>query len=123
MPETFLTLEKRVRKNAPPEKCKIVSAVADPIWLAQWSTLFWADDVNTEVRKAAMWTHEIAESDEPGRLPTKRGLRAFLGRWIRKDCRLKPQVRMVQQEPEPKSEVPRETVSTYLQQMKERVGR
>ena len=121
--EPFKCLAKRVRKDSPPEKCEVVDAHASPDWVKQWSDVYWADDVKTEIHKARLWTLDNAESC-PSKLPTARYLRSFLGNWIRRDCRIKPQMRVrVEMDDEPKPEVKKEIRVDYLKQMKERLAR
>ena len=90
----------------------------DPTWIKMWCDVYFKDDVLCELEKARLWSWANDEKRK-----TRRGLKKFLNRWIMKSCRLRPQMRMVRAEDTPKVEVPREAVSTYLQQMKERVGR
>jgi len=116
---TFKCLAKRVRKNSPPEKCEIVDGHISPDSVKRWCEIYWRDDVIIAMDKARVWTHDIAESDVPGKLPTKAGLTAFMGNWIRRDCRLKPQARMIAQEPEEKPVVKSEIRQSAIEQMKE----
>ncbi len=89
-------------------------AKVEDSWVHEWASLYWMDDITVAIEKARLWC-----LDNPQKRKTKRGLRAFLGNWIRRDCRLKPQVRMVKQEIEPKPEHNREIVSNHLNRMKE----
>lgn len=54
-------------------------------WIDEWSTIYYA--VQTALLDARLWC-----MDNEGKRKTKRGLRAFLGRWIRKSCAKRPQI-------------------------------
>ena len=86
----------------------------DPLWVKEWNDLYLG--VDAEILKAISWLR-----DNPHRL--KKQPRRFLGNWIRKSCPLRPVVRQAQIVHDPKPEVNKETVSGYLQMMKERVTR
>jgi len=86
----------------------------DPLWVKEWCDVYWKDDVLIALEKARVWC-----LDNPQKCKTKRGLRAFLGNWIRRDCRLKPQMRMVKQEVEEKPVVKSEIRQSAIEQMKE----
>ncbi len=86
----------------------------DPLWTKEWCEVYLKDDVLAEIEKARLWT-----LDNPGKRKTRRGLRSFLGGWIRRSCRLKPQIRMVSQEAEDKPKVSPEVRNGAIQRMKE----
>lgn len=52
-------------------------------WIAIWNTAYY--DVPRTLQDIRIWCH-----DNPAKRKTKRGLRAFLGRWIRKTCIKRP---------------------------------
>jgi len=89
-------------------------AKVEDAWIHEWASLYWQDDITVAIEKARLWC-----LDNPQKRKTRRGLRAFLGNWIRRDCRLKPQVRMVTQQEEPRPVVPRETMLSALAAMRE----
>ena len=90
-----------------------------PDWIKEWIEVYWKDDVLLAIEKARLWC-----LDNPDRCKTQRGLRRFLGNWIRRDCRIKPQMRVrVEMDDEPKPDVKKEIRVDYLKQMKERLAR
>ena len=87
-------------------------------WIDLWNTSYY--DVPRAIHEAIIWSH-----DNPQRQKTKRGVRAFLGRWIRKACVRRPVPqdggRVVQ---EPGSEVRQlslESRRTHLAKLRELV--
>lgn len=77
-------------------QCRDGKRETDPTWHAQWNSLFYG--ANEQILKAQSWCEDHAEM--PKRLPTKKGLRRFLGNWIRRSCLMKPSEAM-RQAPEP----------------------
>lgn len=68
-------------------QCRDGKRETDPTWHAQWNSLFYG--ANEQILKAQSWCQDHAEM--PKRLPTRKGLRRFLGNWIRRTCTVKPQ--------------------------------
>lgn len=93
-------------------------ADVDPLWIKAWCDVYWKDDVEIALHKARLWC-----LDNPSKRKTRRGLRAFLGNWIRRDCRLKPQMRMVSVPDEPKVEVKPEVRYDAIRKMKEALNK
>ena len=83
-----------------------------PTWIAGWCELYFKDDVYVALQKCRIWN-----LDHPENRKTKKGLRKHIGHFM-KDCRLKPQVRMVKQEIEPRPDVSRESVNNHLKNMR-----
>ena len=83
----------------------------DPTWVSEWCEVYWKDDVYVEIEKCRLWA-----LDNPQKRKTKRGLRAFLGNWIRRSCRLRPKARMIR--PGPVEERPKVDHSGFVSQMK-----
>lgn len=54
-------------------------------WITIWNQAYY--DVPRTLEDIRIWCY-----DNPQKRKTKRGLRAFLGRWIRKSCTRRPQV-------------------------------
>lgn len=52
-------------------------------WISKWNEIFY--DVDKHLYKAKSWCY-----DRPERQKTRRGMRSFLGRWIRRDAVIKP---------------------------------
>lgn len=82
-------------------------------WIAEWGELYFKDDIQVQLLKCRIWNLE-----RPQNRKTKTGLKRHIGHFM-KDCRIKPQVRMIaQQDDEPKPEVSKETRVSAIQQMK-----
>lgn len=86
----------------------------DPLWVKEWSDVYY--DVPETLFKIRTWC-----LDNPEKRKTKRGLRRFIGKWIRRDCRIRPQIKQAQIVHEERPDVPIETRVSFLQQMKERL--
>jgi len=56
-------------------------------WIDEWNQVYY--DVPRTLADIRMWC-----LDNPERRKTKRGLRAFMGRWIRKSCVVRPLAQM-----------------------------
>lgn len=54
-------------------------------WIQEWNELYY--DVPRTLADIRIWC-----LDNPGKRKTRRGFRAFLGRWIRKSCTKRPLV-------------------------------
>ena len=83
----------------------------DPTWVKEWNEVYY--EVDAAILKARLWC-----LDNPQKRKTKRGMRAFLGAWIRRDCKLRPTIRQAQIVHEEKPVVPIESRRDWLQQMK-----
>ena len=95
--------------------CKDGEAEIDPLWVKEWCEVYYADDVEMAIHKARLWC-----LDNDGRRKTVRGLRRFLGAWIRRDCRLRPKeskVTNIERDPQPRVE--RAFLDDQLRRMKE----
>ena len=87
-----------------------------PTWIAGWCELYFKDDVYVALHKCRIWN-----LDHPDNRKTKRGLRKHIGHFM-KDCRLKPQVRMVTQKEEPRPDVSRETRDKAIAEMRRKIN-
>lgn len=52
-------------------------------WIDEWNKVYY--DVPRTLAQIRIWC-----LDNPSKRKTKRGIRAFLGRWIRTSCQLRP---------------------------------
>ena len=96
--------------------CKEGEAPVDPLWVKEWKDLYL--DVDQEILKARSWA-----ADNPERRKTRKGLRRFLGNWIRKACKLKPVIRSVEIVREERPHEPLEARKAHLERLRGIVGR
>lgn len=87
----------------------------DPTWINEWNDVY--HNVDQEILKAKVWC-----LDNPQNRKTKRGLRKFLGAWIRRSCPLRENVRRVQIVQEEKPEVSKAFIGDMVSQMRNRIG-
>lgn len=86
-------------------------------WIDEWNKVYY--DVPRTLADIRMWC-----LDNPEKRKTKRGLRAFLGRWIRKSCVVRPlaqvEVRQtrIEERPSCESVVPLEARVAHLAKIK-----
>lgn len=97
-------------------QCKDGEHPVDPTWIKEWNDVY--HNVDQEILKARVWC-----LDNPQNRKTKRGLRKFLGAWIRRSCPLRENVRRVQIVQEEKPEVALQTRVSFIEQMKAAVNR
>lgn len=91
----------------------------DPTWVKEWNDLYL--NVDQEVLKAKSWASD--NIDYKQKLPTRRGLRRFLGNWIRRSCPLKPVIRSTQIVREPITAEPLEVRREHLSRLMQMVGK
>lgn len=91
-------------------------------WITIWNQAYY--DVPRTLEDIRIWCY-----DNPQKRKTKRGLRSFLGRWIRKSCIRRPQVagkekndRVLEQSIQRNSE-PLAARQGYLSQLKAMVAK
>jgi hypothetical protein len=96
-------------------QCQDGKREVDPTWIAEWNRLYL--NVDQAILVAQGWC-----LDNPEKRKTKRGLRAFLGNWIRRSCPLRPIIKQAQIVHDPKPDVSRETRQDFIKQLKDVVG-
>ena len=95
--------------------CKDGEAPVDPLWIKEWKDLYL--DVDQELLKARSWA-----ADNESKRKTKKGLRRFLGNWIRRACPLKPVIRSTQILPDERPVEPLEVRREHLDRLRGMVG-
>lgn len=81
-------------------------------WIRTWEQLHY--NVSRELMLAVQWSADHAENRK-----TRRGLRGFLGNWIRRKCPLKPVEKPKTLEVPPRPAEPLEVRQEKLAQLKE----
>lgn len=90
-------------------------------WITIWNQVYY--DVPRTLEDIRIWCY-----DNPQKRKTKRGLRAFLGRWIRKSCTKRPAIASVSSHGESRENVVGlragpEVARSYLSQLKAMVSK